>query len=109
MDKLDRYRNYIQEILEELAGYKSIPVEVETELVIDRAHDHYLLVNVGWHDLDRTYGNSVHLDIKDGKIWLQQDMTDYRIAEKLLEKVCRRKTSCSLFTRPTNAHTPVLP
>ena len=100
MDKLDRYRNYIQEILEEIAGYKSIPAEIETELVIDRARDHYLLVNVGWRDIDRTYGNPVHLDIKDGKIWLQQDMTDYRIAEKLLEKGVPKEDIVLAFHAP---------
>ncbi|MGH9848015.1 MAG: XisI protein [Blastocatellia bacterium] len=100
MDKLDLYRTYIQEILEEIAGYKAIPVEIETELVIDRTRDHYLLVNVGWRNLKRTYGNPIHLDIKDGKIWLQQDMTDYSIAEKLLEKGVPKEDIVLAFHAP---------
>jgi hypothetical protein len=100
MDKLDLYRNYIQEILEEIAGYKAIPPEIETELVIDRLHDHYLLVNVGWRELKRTYGNPIHLDIKGDKIWVQQDMTDYRIVDKLLEKGVPKEDIVLAFHAP---------
>lgn len=86
MDKLDRYRSYIQELLEKIGSYKSIPEEIEAEVIIDRQRDHYLLVNVGWQDNVMTYGSSVHIDIKDGKVWIQRDLTDLRIVEQLLEK-----------------------
>lgn len=100
MDKLDLYRQYIQEILEEIASHKGIPAEIETELILDRVRDHYLLINVGWHNLQRTDGNPVHLDIKDNKIWLQQDLTDYRIAEKLLEKGVPKEDIVLAFHAP---------
>ena len=86
MDKLEKYRNYVQEILEKIGSQKSIPEEIEGEIIIDRQRDHYLLVNVGWQEQKRTYGSSVHIDIKDGKIWVQRDMTDFGIVDRLLEQ-----------------------
>lgn len=100
MDKIDRYRDYVQEMLETIAGYKSIPAEIETELVIDRERDHYLLVNVGWKDQSRTYGSPIHIDIKDGKVWIQRDMTDYRIVEALLEKGVPKEDIVLAFHAP---------
>ncbi len=86
MDKLEQYRKYIQEILETIVTDASNAGEIEEELIIDQLRDHYLLVNVGWKDQKRNYGNSIHLDIIKGKIWIQRDLTDLCIAEKLLEK-----------------------
>jgi len=100
MDKIDIYRDHIQEMLKKIASYRSIPEEIETELVIDRERDHYLLINVGWKDESRNYGNSIHIDIKDGKIWIQRDMTDYRIAEKLLDKGVPKEDIVLAFHAP---------
>jgi len=87
-------------MLKTIASHKSIPEEIETELVIDRERDHYLLVNVGWKDQSRTYGNPVHIDIKEGKIWVQRDMTDYRIVEELLEKGVPKEDIVLAFHAP---------
>ena len=45
----------------------------------------YQLVKLGWQDERRIYGCSVHIDIKDGKIWLQHNVTDRRVAHELVE------------------------
>jgi XisI protein len=39
---------------------------------------------VGWQNNRRVYGGRVHLDIKDGKIWIQQNNTEREIAEELV-------------------------
>ena len=86
MDKLEKYRQYIQELLTEIGNYKNHFPEIETQIVFDTTHDHYQLVNVGWRGMEMTYGVSIHIDIKDGKIWIQQNNTDLLIAEDLVEK-----------------------
>ncbi|WP_229424134.1 XisI protein [Moorena producens] len=45
----------------------------------------YLLLHTGWKDNRRTHGCSLHLDIKNGKIWIQHDGTEIGIATQLLE------------------------
>jgi XisI protein len=102
MDKLDQYRKYIQEILETIVSDNSNSGESEEELIIDQLRDHYLLVNVGWKDQKRNYGNSIHVDIKDGKIWIQRDLTDLCIAERLLEKGVPKEDIVLAFHSPFN-------
>lgn len=106
MDKLTAYRNIIEEMLTEIAGYHGIPEEIETELILDRERGHYLLVNVGWHDRKRTYGPTIHLDLKGDKVWLQQDRTDCRVAERLIEKGIPKEDIVLAFHSPfTRQHT----
>jgi XisI protein len=40
---------------------------------------------VGWQNERRIYGCILHLDIKDGKIWLQHNGTESDIAQELVE------------------------
>ena len=41
-------------------------------------------MDVGWQELTRIYRTIIHLDIKDGKIWLQQNLTELNPAEDLV-------------------------
>jgi hypothetical protein len=85
MAKLDEYRQKIQDLLTELAGYGSANGEVESQLIFDAERDHYQLVHVGWRNHRRIYGCVVHLDIKDGKIWVQHNGTEFDISLRLAE------------------------
>ena len=40
---------------------------------------------VGWNGLKRVYHSIMHFDIKDGKICIQQNMTDVDLAQELLD------------------------
>ena len=40
---------------------------------------------VGWRGIKRDFGYVLHLDIKDGKIWIQHDGTEVGIANQLVE------------------------
>ena len=45
------------------------------------------MVHVGWKDANtRIYGCILHVDIIDGKIWVQHDDTEDAIAEQLVAK-----------------------
>ena len=59
--------------------------EVEIQLLFDNKHDHYQWMNVGSEGLKRVYRCIIHFDIKDEKIWLQQNLTDQNPAEELVE------------------------
>ena len=85
MDKLDHYRNCIQTLLEQHSQSKLQDEEVENELFFDTARDHYQLMRVGWKGLSRVYHTVLHFDIKDNKVWLQQNTTDIDIGRELIE------------------------
>jgi hypothetical protein len=85
MDKLSLYRQYIQELLTQRAKLRSPFDPVESETIFDTVSDRYQLVNVGWKDAStRIYGCVLHVDIKDGKIWVQHDGTEDAIADQLV-------------------------
>jgi XisI protein/XisH protein len=85
MDKVEKYRESVRELITRYASEDSSSQDVDVELVVDVQHDHYQWMNVGWEGLNRVYRCIVHLDIKDGKVWLQQNLTDRNPAEELVE------------------------
>lgn len=82
---VEQYRQWIQQLLSERAARGLSHSEVETQAVFDTERDHYLLLHTGWRGSRRTHGCSLHLDIKNGKIWIQHDGTEAGIATQLLE------------------------
>ena len=84
MDKIESYRKYIQQILEQYALYGPSTEGIERETILDKVHDHYQLVNVGWRGERRIYGCVLHFDIKNEKIWIQQNGTEKNITEELI-------------------------
>jgi rRNA processing protein Krr1/Pno1 len=83
MDKVTSYRRIVQELLSEYGGYKPHFPEIERQIIFDTERDHYQIVNSGWRNEERTYGCSLHLDIKNGKIWIQQNLTEIDVAGEL--------------------------
>ena len=80
MDKLSLYRQYIQELLTQRAKLRSPDAPVESETIFDTVSDRYQLVNVGWKNAStHIYGCVLHVDIKEGKIWVQHDGTENAI------------------------------
>ncbi|MEA5563848.1 XisI protein [Anabaena sp. UHCC 0399] len=57
----------------------------EKELIFDCERNSYLVVHLGWEGEKRTYGSVIHVDIKDGKIWIQRDLTEEGVANELVE------------------------
>ncbi len=85
MDKVIKYRDCVIKLLTSYASDDVSDNEVEVQLILDTERDHYQWMNVGWQELNRIYRCVMHFDIKDGKIWLQQNLTDLNPAEELVE------------------------
>lgn len=85
MDSLNsNYQEIIEKALSDYANFLGDDDYVQNELVFDRTRDRYLLVEAGWENGRRTYGTLLHLDIINGKIWIQQDGTEQGIANELV-------------------------
>jgi hypothetical protein len=85
MDKMTRYREIVKHIIKEYAGYGSSLGEIKTEAIIDTENDHYEVMHVGWQGDRRIHGSVIHLDIIDGKVWIQHDGTNWPVADALME------------------------
>jgi hypothetical protein len=84
MERLN-YRELVQKIIHQHAIEQSEKDLENTEIVFDLDRDRYLLLYVGWRDEERIHGCPIHIDIKDGKIWIQRDFTEEGLASQLLE------------------------
>lgn len=86
MDTIASYRNIIQSLL---TAYAAIPIangKIDCYTVFDTEQDHYQVMNVGWDGHRRVYGCVLHLDIKEGKIWIEQNMTEMMVAQELVAR-----------------------
>ncbi|MBW4646599.1 MAG: XisI protein [Goleter apudmare HA4340-LM2] len=81
---VNEYREHIQNLLAEHAKLVW-DKRIQAQTIFDTERDNYQLVYVGWRNSKQVYGTVLHLDIIDGKIWIQQDGTEIGIANKLLE------------------------
>jgi len=90
MDRVADYRRYIQDFLTNLSQAKMLGAdkadEFETQVIFDMKNDHYQLLHLGWKEQTRTFGVSIHIDIKNGKVWIQRNSTDIDVAHELVEK-----------------------
>ncbi|NJK29558.1 MAG: XisI protein [Acaryochloris sp. RU_4_1] len=84
MDKLEHYRQVIQKLLTEYVKTPIANGEIESQIVFDTQRDHYQVIDVGWDGYRRVYGCMLHLDIQEGKIWVQHNATEMRIAHELV-------------------------
>lgn len=84
MDTLTRYRQLLRNLLQDYA-HKPAHGDIEPEIIIDEAGTHYELMQIGWDGTRRVHGSVIHVDHKDGKIWIQHDGTSPGIALDLVE------------------------
>src|SRR5689334_14783514 len=84
MDRDDTYRAIVKRMLQEVAEITPSEEGIRTELVCDDAVGHYQVGQVGWDGKRRVDDVFVHIDILDGKVWLQHDGTNLRLAEDLV-------------------------
>jgi hypothetical protein len=89
MDKVAEYKAKVRQLVEYVASLSNSEEDgVDYQLITDDEHGHYLYFGVGWENNRHwIYATYVHIDVKpNGKVWLQHDGTDLRIAELLHEK-----------------------
>ena len=100
---VEQYQQYIRHLLSERAQRASIPPtaqEYEVQTIFDAEHNRYQLLYVGWRGNKRAFGCILHLEIKDGKIWIQHDGTEEGIANRLVEMGVPKQDIILAFHEP---------
>ncbi|MFN8496071.1 MAG: XisI protein [Caldilineaceae bacterium] len=85
MDRLEEYRALVKSLLSQLAAIKPAATEVEPQLVFDDEHHSYQLMYIGWNGSWRLHGAVIHVRLRNGKIWIEEDGTEEGFAAHLLE------------------------
>lgn len=99
---LKKYRSIITELLTNYANAPAITVggdQIEEQLILDSERDHYQILTIGWENGKRVYYPVFHLDIREGKIWVQEDATDFDLVGEL-ERRGIAKTDIVLAFQP---------
>ena len=102
MEKIEKHKALVKGIVEEIAAMIPDSEPVETQTIIDDRHGHYLLSAVGWlNNKHREFNSFVHIDVKkDGKVWIQHDGTDLKIALMLVERGIAKSDIVLAFHAP---------
>jgi hypothetical protein len=102
MDQLTRYRALVRRLLGDKAELmQSQPAPgLETFCVFDTEHDHYLLLTLGWSERRRVRGTILFVRIRDGKLWVEEDMTEEGIATELVNAGVPRQHIVLAFQHP---------
>ncbi|MFN8486591.1 MAG: XisI protein [Caldilineaceae bacterium] len=86
MAQLELYQRYITDLVNKYASYKPSNGDIDMEAITDHEHGHYEVMSVGWDEDERVHACIIHIDIKNNKIWIQENRTDVDIAEELMER-----------------------
>jgi hypothetical protein len=85
MDSLSTYRDAVESVL---SVYTKIPYahgDLHCEALFDRERNRYALITVGWNQGKRVHFALVHIDIIDGKVWIQKDNTEDGVASEMVQ------------------------
>ena len=83
--KLDHYRTIVRRVLGKHAAVPASDRKIESVVIGDPIHDHYLLMDLGLDHAGRAHDIVVHLRLKDGKVWVEWDGIEYGIARDLIK------------------------
>jgi hypothetical protein len=100
MDDVSNYRKLIRALIQKYAQFHPARGDIQIEVILDEPQDHYELIYSGWNGPYRIHGSVLHLDIRDGKIWIQHDGTEAGIAEELVQAGVPRERIVLAFKPP---------
>ncbi|MCB8945804.1 MAG: XisI protein [Ardenticatenaceae bacterium] len=87
MDQINQYASIIKDGLTAYAALlEKLPHAYEIVLVFDDERHQYLLRKIGWTARERIDGIVLHVSIRQGKIWIEEDWTEEGLATYLLAR-----------------------
>lgn len=102
MDNLDYYRQIIRDVLTQQTVVPISYGQIAIETIFDADKDRYLVVFAGWNRDSRVYGPLAHIDIIDGKLWVQRDGTAEGLPILLMEKGVPKEHIVVAYRHPSD-------
>jgi len=94
------YPQIIRSIIDWHANLKPSVGDIETEVIIDEQAGHFALHHSGWANGYRIHGAVIHIDIRNNKIWIQHDGTEYGVANELISAGVQKEKIVLAFHSP---------
>lgn len=76
LNKMEIYRQIIRDVLTPYLAVHYSNGDITNEALFDRENDRYTIISVGWQGNRRVHHSLIHLDIINGKVWIQRDGTE---------------------------------
>jgi XisI protein len=86
MDKLNRYRQIIKEVIAQYANFKPSHGDIRLDTVFDESQDRYGLMQVGWDKGKRIRGNLIYLTLSAEKVMIEYDGMESGITQDLIDR-----------------------
>ncbi len=84
MERVDRWRENLKEILQRYADIPNRYKDVSSYLLVSDDLNHYMLMQEGWHQKQRFHGAVVHAEIRTDKVWIHYDGIEDGITDELV-------------------------
>lgn len=87
MDRVEEYATLVKQALRDYVALvqKSPHLPYQVVMAFDDEHQQYLVRKVGWQENKRILKTVLHLALRNGKIYIEEDGTEEGIATWLLE------------------------
>ena len=87
MDKHLSYQLILHQLITRMAERYGVNEsnEIEQAIIIDDKHGVYQIYEIGWDEHDRVKTPWVHVRLKAGKFWIEEDWTEESIVAQLLD------------------------
>jgi hypothetical protein len=102
MENLTHYQHLIKQFMGQFAEIVNSQPASGTEMVtiFDDQHQQYLLLNMGWTQNYHLHHTTLHVYLRDGKVWIEEDWTEKGFANYLLEQGVSRSEIVLAFQPP---------
>jgi hypothetical protein len=102
MENLTHYQNLVKQFMTEFAAIvnKKYTPNLYTPVIFDDEHSQYIMLRVGWLKQEHVHRTLLHVCLRDGHFWIEEDWTEEGIATYLLSKGVPRENIVLAFHPP---------
>ncbi len=101
MDTVASYPEIVKQVIREHAAHKPSVGDIRVEAIFDDEQGHYELSYTGWNGKHRIHGSVIHVDVHDGKVWVEHDGTEGGVALAFVEAGIPREHIVLAFHHPS--------
>jgi len=85
-EELSHMDHYRQIVVQFLLGQSDAGLVdgIESQPVFDLQRDRYLILSQGWRGQERVYWVVMHLELREGKVWIQRNQAEVDIEVELM-------------------------
>lgn len=84
MDRIEVYRSIIRDILKSYLDISYANANIRNRAAFDTKNDQYLIISEGWNQKEHLHSCLIHIEIMNGKVWIQCDNTESGVANELV-------------------------